>query len=409
MTARPGRIFLAAILLFSCPAVLAQPGKRKEDAALRKAADIFTSGECEKAVEAYRWFIKNFPNSGELARAYYGLGWSYSRCGDSRKALASFGRIKKYYPGHGLVPDVIVAIGDVHFSAKAWDKAEEAYKEVLTKYGKRPAAKAAEYGLARVLMAKGETDKAMTALNKFMKENPNNEVALAAMLEVAWIQQQGGHHDAAIEGFQAVITRGDWVQRNMAHYYLGDSLFETRKLDEALKEYRIVEGKEGRVRVLKTEIEKLKAAGVAALREMDKNEYDRIHVQEQEVQRELASVTGSEDFGSSALYGIQQCYLNTEQYYEVKVILELIKRQYPESKAAAAAQYIGAVASAQLGQTEACAAELKAFVAAYPGHELEGDATVLLGRCMSVEGDPDEARRILENVDRDGKAGRRNR
>src|SRR6185436_17668864 len=96
----------------------ARPPNREEQAREMReydsASNLFRRNDFASAIDAFRAFLKNFPQSALAPNAEYWIGISYANLKDYRNALATQEQLLARYPQSSKAPDALLAIAAVH-------------------------------------------------------------------------------------------------------------------------------------------------------------------------------------------------------------------------------------------------------------------------------------------------------
>lgn len=181
-------------------------------------AETAASAEAfEAALKAYDEILIRYPNSPSASEALLGLGvmhesWgreigerAYDESGNRtpaphfEKAMESYRSFLQQYPDSPFYAEVLRRIGtlqrDVFFDL---GRAEQTLNEVITRYSDNERASAqAEFDLGRIALLRGELDDARFVFSRLIERIRTGELAERARFELALIHFYRGEFDAA--------------------------------------------------------------------------------------------------------------------------------------------------------------------------------------------------------------------
>ena len=122
----------------------------EERGAYEKALNYLREGRYAQAMEAFRGFLKEYPQSGYADNAQYWLGEANYVTRNFDAAVEEFGKVVNDYPDSSKVADALLKIGFVHYEKGEWDVARDKLTEVTGKYPRSTAARLAEQRLQKL-------------------------------------------------------------------------------------------------------------------------------------------------------------------------------------------------------------------------------------------------------------------
>ncbi len=104
------------------------------------------SQQFDAAVDAFRQFLRNYPDGKFAANAHYWLGELYLVISppDPESARQSFMLLVDQYPDNSKVPDALYKLGRVQFMKGNRDRSREFLDRVISEHGDSSAAKLAQ-------------------------------------------------------------------------------------------------------------------------------------------------------------------------------------------------------------------------------------------------------------------------
>ena len=113
------------------------------------AHKIFRSGNYQGAVNAFRGFVEQYPNSILASNAQYWIGISFYNLKDLRAALGSHQQLLKRYPDSPKVPDSMLNIATIQADLNDHSAAKITLEDIVSKYPNSEAATKARSRLAK--------------------------------------------------------------------------------------------------------------------------------------------------------------------------------------------------------------------------------------------------------------------
>ena len=113
------------------------------------AHKIFRSGNYQGAVNAFRGFVEQYPNSILASNAQYWIGISFYNLKDLKAALGSHQQLLKRYPDSPKVPDSMLNIATIQADLNDQSAAKITLEDIVSKYPNSEAATKARSRLAK--------------------------------------------------------------------------------------------------------------------------------------------------------------------------------------------------------------------------------------------------------------------
>lgn len=105
--------------------------------AYKAAYALVRSQQFDAAVEAFRQFLRSYPDGKYAANAHYWLGELYLvvEPRDLEASRQAFSLLLDQYPDNAKAPDAMYKLGRVHFEKGSREKAREYMNRVISEYG----------------------------------------------------------------------------------------------------------------------------------------------------------------------------------------------------------------------------------------------------------------------------------
>jgi tol-pal system protein YbgF len=120
----------------------------REMKAYDAASNLFRRNDFRASIEAFRAFLKDFPDSQLAVNASYWIGISYANLRDYRNALSTQQEILAKYPQSAKAPDAMLAIAAIQIEQGDGGSARNTLEDIIARY---PGSEAA--GKARTRLA----------------------------------------------------------------------------------------------------------------------------------------------------------------------------------------------------------------------------------------------------------------
>ena len=147
----PATAVNAAIVVPSVPATRPPPTKEdqaREIKAYDAASNLFRRNDFASAIDAFRAFLKEYPQSQLAANAEYWIGIGYANLKDYRNALATQEGLLQRHPQSPKAPDALLAIAALQSEQGDNGSARNTLEDIIARY---PGSEAA--GKARTRLA----------------------------------------------------------------------------------------------------------------------------------------------------------------------------------------------------------------------------------------------------------------
>ncbi|MCF6354481.1 MAG: tol-pal system protein YbgF [Candidatus Polarisedimenticolaceae bacterium] len=116
----------------------------------KQAFDLLMQRRYEEAKEAFRAFLRQYPNGSLAANAQYWVGEASYVTRDFATALDEFTKVVQNYPDSTKVPDSLLKIAFIQYEQKAWAEARKTLERVTEQYASSTAARLALKRLERM-------------------------------------------------------------------------------------------------------------------------------------------------------------------------------------------------------------------------------------------------------------------
>jgi tol-pal system protein YbgF len=125
-----------------------EDGQAQETAAYDEAFGFYKTANYEKALVAFRDFLKKYPDSGKAPNAHYLMGNAYFALEDFKRSIASYQVVVSKYESNAKVPDAWLNIAGCQQKLEDAAAARKTLKQLIAKYPDSQAAGKAKKRLA---------------------------------------------------------------------------------------------------------------------------------------------------------------------------------------------------------------------------------------------------------------------
>jgi tol-pal system protein YbgF len=126
------------------PATPPKPATREEQAKELKAYDVasnlFRRNDFPAAIDAFRSFLKEYPNSQLASNAQYWIGISYANLKDYRNALQAQEQVMVRHPQSPKAPDALLAIAAIQAEQGDTGSARNTLEDIIARFPSSEAA-----------------------------------------------------------------------------------------------------------------------------------------------------------------------------------------------------------------------------------------------------------------------------
>lgn len=166
------------------------------------ANGLYRQANFQRAAELFALMIEHAGTPGELAHGISGLAWCQSRLGKHDVAAELFGRILDQHAASEHAPEAAFMRGKSLEQLGRQAAAAEAYQLVAANHPESKFAAAALADAARIQESVGNKSAAITLLERVLDEYPEFPQSDAAVYQLAWLLVETGRDGDADELFE---------------------------------------------------------------------------------------------------------------------------------------------------------------------------------------------------------------
>jgi tetratricopeptide (TPR) repeat protein len=213
----------------------------KDYAMYQKALTLTFLGKNQEAQQVFDKIAMQYPNSRLADDALYQNGSLELDKGNYQNAVTILSKMVRERPKSGLIPQALSKRALAYGNLKNYEAAIIDYKVIIQRYGKSEAADNALLGLQENLNIVGRSEEFSAIVDEYKKNNPENGSVENLEYETAKNLYLNEKYDKAIVALQKYIK--NYPNSNNvfdARYYLGDSYYISNDKLNALKYYNQV-------------------------------------------------------------------------------------------------------------------------------------------------------------------------
>ncbi len=198
----------------------------------RQAKNLMQSGDYKSAISSFKEYIRITNNKRMAAEAYFNLADAYEQINDIPEAKAAYQVIVDQYPQSDRMPVALLNLGRLSRDAGDYQAAIGYYQKLLGK-GNNYRLEALT-GLGQTYLSLNQPEKAKEQFGEGLKYRPDDDLSRLGLGQVALMQKD---YDQAYSTFSQLAAESTAEPGARAQYYLGLTLQDQGKYQDALKEF----------------------------------------------------------------------------------------------------------------------------------------------------------------------------
>lgn len=200
----------------------------------KKGEIYYSQGDYEKAKIGFKEFIVRYTNSRLVPDAYYWLGKSAQNLNQNEEALISFEKVFRDFRTNEFAASAVLEMGSIYRNIKDYQNAIRIYDAGIRDLPKSPKLPEMLFNKGLTLVEMQRLQEAYQVLDNLSTTYPDNIFADKARLELGLIELAAGRYENADMYFSYLgKARTDDIGAR-AQYFLGVSLFEQKKYNDAI-------------------------------------------------------------------------------------------------------------------------------------------------------------------------------
>ncbi len=211
------------------------PSLSYADQLMFKKGEIYYSlRNYEKAKTEYRSFTSAYPKSKLVPDAYYWIGKSAQNLNQSEEAIFSFEKVFNGYKDSELASASVLEMGLIYRSAKNYDAAINIYSRGISELKKSAKIPEFQYNKGMTLLEKNNFQEAYSMFEEVVMYYPETVFGDKSKFELALIDIAARRFLNADEYLTSLSENRTDELGAKSQYYLGQSLYDQGKYDEAI-------------------------------------------------------------------------------------------------------------------------------------------------------------------------------
>jgi cellulose synthase operon protein C len=167
-----------------------------------------------RAIQAYEWFVRDFPKDKKIPQALYFLGYSNFEVENTRKGEAYYRELTERFPGSAYVDESHFALGEYYFEKENWPEALNQYARLINKKSARLRGFSL-YKTAWCYYRTGKYELAVDTLEKVIRQEDANAEAEEGIKEVNTLRMR----EEAIKDYVAFYAQTGKYQEAQSDFY----------------------------------------------------------------------------------------------------------------------------------------------------------------------------------------------
>jgi TolA-binding protein len=203
----------------------------------KKGEIYYGQGSYEKAKLSYQEFTSRYPKSELTPDAYYWIGKSAQNLKQFDEAILNFNKVFNSYPGSNLAAASVIEMGNIYNQQKKYDLALDIYSTGTEKLSNSPQIAEILFMKATTFVNMGNVNSAYEVFAEIVQYHGETVFADQSKFEIGLIEYSAKRYDNAILYFRSISeSRTDELGAE-AQYYLGMSLFDQGKTNDAISAF----------------------------------------------------------------------------------------------------------------------------------------------------------------------------
>jgi len=165
---------------------LSQQMDKKDEILFWRGETYLKENRLPEAQHDYLTVIKDFPQSGFVAQAYYSLGWSFFQEKNFDQAKMVFTHLVRKFPNHQLSEDATLKIAECDFNMGRLKEAIGDFQNIADKYPKSAHLCEVNFNIAESLYYLNRFDPAVKYYQKVVDSSCDENIKLVAYTAEGW-------------------------------------------------------------------------------------------------------------------------------------------------------------------------------------------------------------------------------
>lgn len=167
-----------------------------------------------RAIQAYEWFVRDFPKDPKVPQALYYLGYSNFEIGNENRGESYYKELTQRFPSSVYVDESHFALGEFYFEKEKWDQALEEYSRLIAKKSARLFTFSL-YKTAWCQYRQGKYNQAVDNLERVIRLGDSNQAAAEGIKEVNTIRLK----EEAVKDYVAFYSQTGKYQEAQGDFF----------------------------------------------------------------------------------------------------------------------------------------------------------------------------------------------
>lgn len=220
-------------LLISTTSLCLLAQDSKENADFKLAVSLYNDKLYDLALEQFRNFVSNYPNSSQAPDARFYIGLSESKLGKHDDARLTFQNFALTYPNHPKAPEAWLNAGEECLLLNNYREAGGTFERVKTFYPKSKFAPDALFKAGQAYDKIGDKLNARRVLSTLIQEYKSDNLAVARLKLAELYNDDAQYEQARRECKKLLDETNDQNVKAQALFILGKALIGLERYSEA--------------------------------------------------------------------------------------------------------------------------------------------------------------------------------
>lgn len=173
----------------------------------------FNKGEYDSAIVNYQKVLIDYPTSSHVFDAVNGIQYSYIAKNEPERAVEFIDQFVQQNHGLGFADQIYFKKGGIYYGLHEYDKAEESYKDFITKFPSSKQIPDAYYWIGKSAENLKQNEEAIFNFNWIFENYPSSEFAGASVIEMGNIYNELKRYDEGIRILDRALNKLSGSQR----------------------------------------------------------------------------------------------------------------------------------------------------------------------------------------------------
>lgn len=194
--------------------------------------------EFDLAIRRFENARQRYAQAPVIPETVYWLARTVELRNQPQRAVQLYDSLLVAFPGHRIVPRVLLSLGNVYYAMEQWDAAAKQYKAIVD--GNQGTSDVIQYALSNLVMAYKEIglfDAALQLTRQYIERYPNDPDLILKHIDIGVLYQKLGYYDQSILHLQNMLGSADQELEGELRYYLGEAYFYKGDYQQAILEF----------------------------------------------------------------------------------------------------------------------------------------------------------------------------